>query len=76
MMKQQVVERMKDVRWDLILIGLGFAVLILGLLAEFSSAVEGGLLIFGFGSVMVGSSLRARRRKQAKSAPPTTDVEQ
>jgi len=70
-----MLERMKDARWDLILIGLGFAMLILGLLAEFSSGVENGLLIFGFGSVIVGSSMRGRRRRQAKSAPPGTDEE-
>ncbi len=57
---------MTDARSDLILIGLGFAMLILGLLAEFSSSVENGLLIFGFGSVIVGSSIRSRRRRQAK----------
>jgi hypothetical protein len=57
---------MKDGRWDLVLIALGFAMLILGLLAEFSSGVENGLLIFGFGSVIVGSSMRSRRRRQAK----------
>ena len=60
---------MKDVRWDLILIGLGFAMLVLGLLAEFSSGVEIGLLIFGFGSVIVGSSMRSRRRRQAEKTP-------
>ncbi|MFI5055635.1 MAG: hypothetical protein ACHQAW_04455 [Actinomycetota bacterium] len=57
---------MTDARWDLVLIGLGFAMLILGLLAEFSSGVENGLLIFGFGLVIVGSSMRSRRRRQAK----------
>ncbi len=57
---------MTDARWDLVLIGLGFAMLILGLLAEFSSGVENGLLIFGFGLVIVGSSMRRRRRRQAK----------
>jgi hypothetical protein len=57
---------MTDARWDLVLVGLGFAMLILGLLAEFSSGVENGLLIFGFGLVIVGSSMRSRRRRQAK----------
>jgi hypothetical protein len=57
---------MTDARWDLVLIGLGFAMLILGLLAEFSSGVENGLLIFGFGLLIVGSSMRSRRRRQAK----------
>jgi hypothetical protein len=60
---------MKDARWDLVLIAVGFAMLILGLLAEFSSGVENGLLIFGFGSGMVGSSMRSRRRRQAKKTP-------
>ena len=60
---------MKGARWDLILIGVGFAMLILGLLAEFSSGVENALLIVGFGSVIVGSSLRSRRRGQAKKTP-------
>jgi hypothetical protein len=49
--------------------------LILGLLAEFSSGVENGLLILGFGSVIVGSSMRGRRRRQAKNGPPRADVE-
>ena len=57
---------MKDARWDLILIGPGFALLILGLLAEFSSGVENGLPFNGFGSVIVGSSMRSRRRRQAR----------
>ena len=70
-----MLERMKDARWDLILIGLGFAMLILGLLGEFSSGVENGLLIFGLGSAIVGSSMRGRRRRQAKSVPPTADVD-
>ena len=38
---------MKDARWELILIGVGFAMLMFGLLAEFSSGVENGLLVFG-----------------------------
>ena len=60
---------MKDARWDLLLIGVGFAMLILGLLAEFSSGVENALLIVGFGSVIVGSPVRSRRRGQAKKTP-------